>query len=167
MLGCRRDGLFELLDAVLTAPIVRDAVHLSLEPHFHRKWGSVYDALHAGTLPNAAFEQLLGALPLTPDVPVYAVDASVWPRCDAKTSPQRGFYHHSYRHSNGQPIVAGWAYHWIAPIHLQHDSWTAPMRVCRLPPLAHINQVACTQIRSLLAQRPPGDTMPIFAFDAG
>ena len=44
--------------------------------------------------------------------PVYAVDASVWARCDAETSPERGYYYyHPSRHSAGQPIVAGWAYH--------------------------------------------------------
>jgi hypothetical protein len=38
--------------------------------------------------------------------PVYAVDVSVWPRCDAECSPLRGFYYHPSRHSAGQPIVA-------------------------------------------------------------
>src|SRR5215211_8586141 len=46
--------------------------------------------------------------------PVYAVDVSVWPRCDAECSPERGYYYHPSRHSAGQPIVAGWAYQWIA-----------------------------------------------------
>ena len=47
---------------------------------------------------------------------VYAVDVSVWPRCDAECSPQRGFYYHPSRHSAGQPIVAGWAYQFIAQL---------------------------------------------------
>lgn len=41
------------------------------------------------------------------------------------------------------------------------------MRVRRLQPLEHINQVACIQMRSLIAQRPPGNALPIFAFDVG
>ncbi|MCA1728084.1 MAG: hypothetical protein LC751_01330, partial [Actinobacteria bacterium] len=46
--------------------------------------------------------------------PVFAVDVSVWPRCDAECSPQRGYYYHPSRHSAGSPIVAGWAYQFVA-----------------------------------------------------
>jgi hypothetical protein len=166
-LGCRRDALFEMMDAVLTAPHIASPVYLSQELHFRRKWGSVYDALRAGTLAGAADEDLLGNYPLAPDLPIYAVDVMVWPRCDAETSPGRGFYYHWYRHSNGQPIVAGWAYQWVAQIHLRHDSWTAPMRVQRLEPLANVNSTACAQIQALLKQRPSTGTCPIFAVDAG
>ena len=41
--------------------------------------------------------------------PIYALDVSAWPRCDAEASPERGYYHPS-RHSAGQPIVVGWGY---------------------------------------------------------
>jgi hypothetical protein len=44
--------------------------------------------------------------PTAGETPVYGVDASVWPRCDAETSPQRGYYYHPSRHSAGKPIVA-------------------------------------------------------------
>jgi len=37
-------------------------------------------------------------------------------RCDAETSPGRAIYYHPSRHCAGQPIVAGWAYHWIAQL---------------------------------------------------
>jgi hypothetical protein len=166
-MGCRRDALFEMMDAVLTAPHVTAPVYLSQELPFRRKWGSVYDALQAGTLAGAACEDLLGNYPLESGLPLYAVDVTVWPRCDAETSPERGFYHHAYRHSHGQPIVAGWAYQWVAHIHLQHDSWTAPIRVRRLEPLENVNRAASEQIRSLLSQRVPTDATPIFVFDAG
>jgi hypothetical protein len=39
--------------------------------------------------------------------PVYAVDVSVWDRCDAECSAERGYYYHPSRHSAGQPIVSG------------------------------------------------------------
>ena len=51
-----------------------------------------------------------------PQTTWFAVDASVWPRCDAETSPDRGYYHHPYRHSHGQPIVAGWNYSWLVQV---------------------------------------------------
>ena len=52
-------------------------------------------------------EHLVATQPLETPTAWYAVDASVWPRCDAETSPERGYYPHHSRHSNGQPIVAG------------------------------------------------------------
>jgi hypothetical protein len=108
--GARRDALFDLLDALLSAGPVPSPVHLSLAPAHRRGWGSLYAALADGVIPAAAIERLLAELPLplAEDAAIYAVDGSVWPRCDAETSPERGFYHHPSRHSNGQPIVAGW-----------------------------------------------------------
>jgi hypothetical protein len=89
-LGCRRDALFEMMDAVLTAPHTASPVYLSQELHFGRKWGRVYDALQAGTLAGAACEDLLGTYPLAPDLPIYAVDVTVRPRCDATNQPPTG-----------------------------------------------------------------------------
>jgi hypothetical protein len=48
LFGCRRDALFELLDAVLTAPILETPAYLSLAPSCRPGWGSLYDALNAG-----------------------------------------------------------------------------------------------------------------------
>lgn len=55
------------------------------------------------------------------------MDVSVWDRCDAECSPERGYYYHPSRHSAGQPIVAGWAYQFIARLNLVRESWTAPV----------------------------------------
>src|SRR5258706_11299233 len=113
LFGCRRDALFEGLDAILSAPTLETPAHLSLAPHYQRGWGSLYDALNAGTMDQARLERLVASYSLEPQTAWFAVDASVWPRCDAETSPERGFYHHPYRHSHGQPIVAGWNYSWL------------------------------------------------------
>jgi hypothetical protein len=165
--GCRRDALVEILDALLTTPVIEHPVHLSLAPGFQRTWGSIYDALNAGTMPLPRLEQLVAAQPLETSTAWYAVDASVWPRCDAETSPDRGYYHHHSRHSNGQPIVAGWNYSWLVQIPERCSSWTAPLRVRRMQPGENINQVAAEQIRSFLRQRRAGALCPIFTFDAG
>jgi hypothetical protein len=108
--GCRRDALFEALDAVLSAPTIETPAHLSLAPRCQGGWGSLYDALNAGTMDVARLERLIASCPLEPQTAWLAGDASVWPRWDAETSPDRGDSHHPYRHSHGQPIVAGWNY---------------------------------------------------------
>src|SRR5262249_58216763 len=86
------------------------------------------EGLNAGTMDLSALERLVGAVPLTSEPAWYAVDASVWPRCDAETSPERGYYAHPYRHSQGQPIVAGWKYSWLVQVPRRCSGWTAPLR---------------------------------------
>src|SRR5215207_7358413 len=108
----RADALFELVDALLTAGPVASLPHLSLQAAHRRGWGSIYDALGAGRLDVEVLRATLAQHLATDGQPVYAVDLSVWPRCDAEASPDRGFYYHPARHSAGQPIVAGWAYQW-------------------------------------------------------
>lgn len=172
--GCRRDALFELLDAVLTAPTIETVAHLSLVPSCRRGWGSLYDALNAGTMDLRQLEALVASYPLASETAWYAVDASVWPRCDAETSPERGYYPHPYRHSHGQPIVAGWNYSWLVHLPTRCSSWTAPLRVRRMRPGENANLVAAEQIRSWLRQARPASSgaapsapPPIFSFDAG
>ena len=168
--GCRRDALFEVLDAVLTASTLETPAHLSLVPTCQRGWASVYDALNAGTMDLERLEVLVGSYPLATEAAWYAVDASVWPRCDAETSPERGYYAHPYRHSHGQPIVAGWNYSWLVQVPRRCSRWTAPLRMRRVRPGENLNQVAAEQIRSWLRQAPPAPAdapPPIFSFDAG
>lgn len=165
--GRRRDALFELCDTLLTTGPVPSLPLLSVQPQHRRKWGSLYDALAAGQIMTAALEPVLAAHPLAGGEPIYAVDVSVWPRCDAETSPERGMYYHASRHSSGQPIVAGWAYSWIAQLGFARDSWTAPMQVRRLRPQENSNVVAAAQITALLAELPCEAPLPWFIFDAG
>ena len=168
--GCRRDALFELLDALLTAPTIETPAHLSLLPSCQRGWASLYEALNAGTMDLRQLEALVAAYPLATETAWYAVDARVWPRCDAETSPERGYYPHPYRHSHGQPIVAGWNYSWLVQVPNRCSSWTAPLRVRRMRPGENANAVAAEQIRSWLGQAPPAvppARAPIFSFDAG
>ncbi|MGZ3584664.1 MAG: NF041680 family putative transposase [Ktedonobacterales bacterium] len=170
-LGCRRDALFALLDAVLSAPSIETPAHLSLVPSCRRGWSSLYDALTAGTMDLDALEALVASYPLATEHAWYAVDASVWPRCDAETSPERGYYPHPYRHSHGQPIVAGWNYSWLVQVPSRCSSWTAPLRMRRMRPGENANRVAAEQIRSWLGQAPlsttPQAPPPIVSFDAG
>jgi hypothetical protein len=166
-LGRRADALFELCDAVLTAGPVPSPAHLSLEASHRRGWGSLYAALVHGEVDVAALRALLADQPLGEGVAIYAVDVSVWPRCDAEASPARGYYYHPSRHSAGQPIVAGWAYQWVARLGLSRDSWTAPVDAERVHPAENTNTVAAAQIKRLVEARPDGGAAPLFVFDAG
>ena len=165
----RGDALFELTDAILTADAAFPSpVHLSLEASHRRGWGSLYAALRRGRIDAEALRGLLARHPLASgQTPVYAVDVSVWPRCDAECSPERGFYYHPSRHSAGQPIVAGWAYQFLAGLNFVRESWTAPLDVERVRPGQDANVVAAEQVKGLLDRLGKGESVPLFVFDAG
>jgi len=88
-------------------------------------------------------------------------------RCDAETSPERGFYYHPSRHSAGQPIVAGWSYQWITQLGWAADSWTAPVDVRRIPPDADVTDATIAQVRDLAGLLADNEAVPLFAMDAG
>jgi hypothetical protein len=163
----RADALFELGDALLCAQGFGSLPRLSLEAVHQRGWGSAYAALARGEVDAERLRDLLaGSLPAA-DPPVFAVDVTTWPRCRAECSPCRGYYYHPSRHSAGQPIIAGWAWQWIAQLGFERDSWTAPVDARRLHPLEDTDQTAAAQIHALLGRLPASETVPLFVFDAG
>ncbi len=169
--GRRADALFELTDAILTAGVVPSPAHLSLQPSHRRGWGSLYAALRQGRIDAEALRKLIARhlLKERASSAVYAVDVSVWPRCDAESSPERGYYYHPSRHSAGQPIVAGWAYQFIARLGFERDSWVGPVDARRLRPTENGNEATTEQVKGLLGRlsRREEGTPPLFVFDAG
>jgi len=164
----RANALFDLADALLSASgPVASLPHLSLEPAHRRGWGSLYAALARGRIDAERLRDLLAGHPLGGGQPIYAVDVTTWPRCDAECSPERGLYYHPSRHSAGQPIVAGWAFQWICQLGFARDSWTAPVDAARLHPLDDTDRQAASQVRGLLARLSAGGPVPWFVFDAG
>ena len=167
----RGDALFELTDAILSADAAFPSpVHLSLQASHRRGWGSLYAALWRGRIDAEALRRLLARHPLAgSQTPLYAVDVSVWPRCDAECSPERGYYYHPSRHSAGQPIVAGWAYQFIAQLNFIRESWTALVDVERLRPRRDANEVAAEQVKAFVrrSSEEGGAAPPLFVFDAG
>jgi DDE superfamily endonuclease len=164
----RSDALVELSDAILTAGNVYSPPHLSLEGVHRRGWGSLYAALSKGRIDAEALRELLVSHnPGKGGTPVYAVDVSPWPRCDAESSPGRCYLYHPSRHSAGQPIVAGWAYQFVARLGFKRDSWVTPVDARRVEPEEEANDVATEQVRALLARLPDCDGGPLFVFDAG
>jgi len=162
------DALFELADAGLCSngPI-GSVPTLSLEPEFTRSHGSLYKALAKGRIDEDRLRHLLVAARPDDWRLVFAVDASVWDRCDAECSPERGFYYSASKHSAGQPIVAGWSFQWIAQLSFAPDSWTAPVDVRRITPMEDTSETTIDQVRRLVDLLPGDAEIPLFVFDAG
>jgi hypothetical protein len=162
------DALFELTDAVLCSPApVGSVPALSLEPVFRRSHGSVYKALARGNLDAERLRRLLVENRPAGWPNVFAVDASTWDRCDAETSPERGFYYSASKHSAGQPIVAGWSYQWITQLDWAPDSWTAPLDATRIAPSADPTTATIEQVQRLVGLLGDDGEVPMFVFDAG
>ena len=162
------DALFELCDAMLcSSSPVGSVPALSLEPEFSRSHGSLYKALGNGRIDEDELRRLLVAERPAAWPAVFAVDASSWARCDAETSPERGFYYSASRHSAGQPIVAGWSYQWISQLSFTKDSWTAPTDVMRIPPGTDATTATIDQVRRLVDLLANDTEVPLFVFDAG
>jgi hypothetical protein len=162
------DALFELTDAALCAVgPVSSVPSLSLEPEFTRSHGSLYKALAKGRIDTDRLRALLVANRPERWPSVFAVDASTVERCDAETSPERGFYYSASRHSAGQPIVAGWHYQWICQLSWAPDSWTAPLDVRRIPPVEDPTDATVAQLARLVGLLPGDGEVPMFVLDAG
>src|SRR5215211_5488378 len=94
ILGHRQDSLFEIIDALLTAAGPATLAQLSQAPSVQRRWPSFPDALAAGTLDRPARTRLLTTTRPTPtpgERAVWALDGTVWPRPQARTSPERTY----------------------------------------------------------------------------
>jgi hypothetical protein len=87
-------------------------------------------------------------------------------RCGSQPLTQ-GYYYHPSRHSAGQPIVAGWAYQFIAQLSFARESWTAPVDVRRVRPAQDANVIATGQVKALVDRLGKRRTAPLFVFDAG
>jgi hypothetical protein len=147
------DAAFELADALLCWPgPVSSVPALSLDPVFRRSHGSLYAALSGGDIDAEALRELLVASRPASWPLAFAFDTSSWPRCDAETSPERGYYYHPSRHSAGQPIVAGWNYAWIAQLSWAKDSWTAPVDAARIPPREDAGVFTAEQLKVLVGE---------------
>src|SRR6266699_4267558 len=169
-LGLRQDSLFELVDAVLTAPERRTLVRLSLCPCFRRRWPSTCDALADGTLDVGGLRALFQAhvpLPGPGERPLWVVDGTHWPRPAAATSPARTW---EYRPLPGKPqqgVVPAWAYQWLVQVPEPEGSWVLPLDVQPRGPTAGTpTQVAIRQIAHARAGQAPEALRPVVGLDS-
>jgi len=169
-LGLRQDSLFELIDAVLTAPERRTLVRLSLCPCFRRRWPSTCDALADGTLDVGGLRALFQAhvpLPGPGERPLWALDGTHWPRPGAATSPARTWEHRPLPGKPQQGVVPAWAYHWLVQVPEVQGSWVLPLDVQRRGPAAGTpTQMAIRQIAQARAGQAPQALRPVVALDS-
>lgn len=111
-LARRRDGLFDVADALLCADgPVTTPVDLTLVAEHRRGNGALYAALNEGRINADRLRRTLAALPQPRAADhrlVLAADVSNWLRPDAECSPERFAFHHRALRSTvfvGEPVV--------------------------------------------------------------
>lgn len=168
----RADAMFELADAVASAPArVGSLPGLSLEPEFRRGHGSVYAALTQGRIDEPRLRGLLlGTVGAGRDGLVwFAGDVSNWTRPEAACSPQRLMVHDkSARTLTGAPVTSGWPFAVMAALEWGPTSWTAPVDLARLGPadtLTSVTLAAIDRVHTGLVEAGRSET-PGFVFDA-
>ncbi|MFD7447341.1 NF041680 family putative transposase, partial [Streptomyces sp. NPDC059909] len=173
-LPTRADALFELTDAILCADgPVTSLVELSLQEHFRRGHGALYDALACGGVDEERLRSLL--VRQLPDEPLmFGVDASTYPRPSAECSPGRGHHYAPCRCDGDRKTIPGWQFQWVTGLEWGSASWTLPVDVCRIPPTACPVATTADQVRGVVhhlaeqgrlhvKERPA----PLFIFDQG
>ncbi len=169
-LGLRQDSLFELVDAVLTAPERRTLVRLSLCPCFRRRWPSTCDALADGTLDVGGLRALFQTcvpLPGPGERPLWVVDGTHWPRPAAATSPARTWEHRPLPGKPQQGVVPAWAYQWLVQVPEVDGSWVLPLDVQRRGPTAGTpTQVAIRQLAQARAGQASDTPRPVVGLDS-
>src|SRR5947209_7143684 len=171
-LGHRQDSLFELLDAVLTAPDRSPLVRLSLTPAFRRRWPSTCDALADGSVDVNALRKLFASTLADSAVvdgrPLWVIDGTNWPRPAARASTDRTW---EYRPLPGWPqngVVPAWAYQWLVAVPDAAGSWVLPLDVQRRGSTAKsATEVALQQIAAVRKAQPAGAPRPVVTLDSG
>src|SRR4051812_20116805 len=153
-LGRRRDELFELTDALLSAEgPVSALVGLCLVPEHRRGHGALYDAVNVGQVDVERLRRVLVGLPLPRMFGgriVLAVDATPWLRPDAETCPDRLFCHVYGRGRESDQLVPGWPYQLVAAVESGPTSWAGVLDGSRLGPADDATAVTAAQLRTVV-----------------
>ena len=170
VLGLRRDALGELLDAVLTNDRAETVVRLSLAPVFRRGWSSACDALAEGSLDVAALRRLLAQETPAPEGgtrELWVLDGTIWPRPEAKTSPERTWGRFVTSGTPQSGIIGAWEYQWLVRLPEASGSWGLPLEVDRRDLAAGTaTTLAIRQLRAALAERAPTAPRPLLLVDS-
>jgi len=170
VLGLRRDALCELLDAVLSGDRATSLVRHSLSPAFRRGWASACDALADGSLDVAALRRVFAQHASRPphgQRDLWVLDGSIWPRPEAKTSPERTWGRFVTAGTPESGIIGAWEYQWLVQLPERQGSWGLPLEVARRDLAAGTaTTLAIRQLRAALAVRDPAAPRPLLVLDS-
>ena len=155
LMGNGRDGLFDLMDAVLTSRSVTSFVELSLSPIFRRAWSSLYKSLDRSEPPAAKLMQLYTEHlpePESGDQLLLAGDHTAWPRLWATTLKERTYEHQPQPYSEASSVTIGQGYSTLICVPESQGSWALPLLHERITSFETPLEKAAEQLRAVCAQ---------------
>ncbi|MFF4434521.1 NF041680 family putative transposase [Streptomyces sp. NPDC001513] len=173
----RRDGLFEVTDALLCADgPVTTPVDLTLLAEHRRGHGALYAALNEGRIDAGRLRRTLAPLPqpqAAGERLVLTVDVSNWLRPDAECGADRLFCHTFGRGRDQHLMIPGWPYSFVATLEAGRTSWCQLLDAVRLGPEDDVAEATAAQVRRVVEDlieggrwRQGNPDIPI-VFDAG
>ena len=159
------DALFEVADALLTAPQPRAFIELSQAPGFQRGWPSLYAAFRDGQIDRAALRRLFARHAPTPAAGarlVLGLDTSPIHRPEAHTFPDRTLVYAPNLPPGVAPTRPGWAFSTLAVLPDPVSSWTYTLDNQRVPGNETATTVGAAQVAAVL---PPLPARPLVVAD--
>ena len=160
LLGNGKDGLFDLMDAVITTRSVPSFAELSLSPVFRRQWSSLYKVLGRSQLPAEALMKLYAEhLPQPPQKTqiVLAGDHTAWSRLWSPTLKERTYEHQPQKHPGAKPVTVGQGYSTIVCLPQMQGTWALPLLHERITSFETPLEKAASQLKQVcevLSERP-------------
>lgn len=130
LMGNGRDGLFNLMDAVLTSRSVTSFAELSLSPVFQRSWSSLYKSLERSEPPAGKLMQLyIEHLPVPEPGSqlLLAGDHTAWPRLWSPTLKERTYEHQPQPYAEASSVTIGQGYSSLVCVPEPQGSWALPL----------------------------------------
>jgi hypothetical protein len=148
-----KDALMNTADALLTETQAQSLPELSLSPHFHRRWHSLYEAFQDGVIDRDSLRNaFVRAVPLPQSCRiVLGTDASSIARPKSKTARDRTLVHESNLPDGCPPVVPGWQFSTLALLPESPSSWTYTLDNSRINSDQKTANVAAQQLRQALA----------------
>lgn len=155
LMGNGRDGLFNLMDAVLTSRSVMSFAELSLSPLFQRAWPSLYKSLERSDPPVAKLMQLYTKHLPTPESEcqlLFAGDHTAWPRLWSPTLKERTYEHQPQPYAEASSVTIGQGYSSLVCVPEFQGSWALPLLHERITSFETPLEKAAEQLRVVCAQ---------------
>jgi hypothetical protein len=149
----RRDALFELLDAVVSAGQVASFAMLSQSERFQRQWPSMYDAVGEGEINQDWLQGYLAKQATKEGVCVFPLDGSSWPRPRARVLEDRQYVYQASTDVNGGTVTVGYPYSLLEWCAEPHSSWALPVDARRVASSQTAQEVGAEQIKALAEAR--------------
>jgi hypothetical protein len=149
----RKDALFDVLDALLSAGSISSFAMLSQSETFQRKWPSLYAGIEDGRLDSVWLRRFLAQQVPSTGICIFPLDGSPWQRPRARTLEDRQYVYQASTDVNGGTVTIGYPYSLLEWCVQPHSSWSLPVDVRRVPSTKTAQEIGAEQIRSLAEVR--------------